>query len=144
MLLFHAIHMMLSILFPDDLLRILGKFVTTLHSSNSSSNCYHCVEHTLSFYHYAIHWLTFHMDRHSLLSSFWIWSSFLFHHFCCFFPLCLSLLIASFLPFFLITLALSLFQSLPKWYPDFLRWRDWTHQHMVAMLSLFSEKCQLI
>lgn len=86
MLLFHAIHMMLSILFPDDLLRILGKFVTTLHSSNSSSNCYHCVEHTLSFYHYAIHWLTFHMDRHSLLSSFWIWSSFLFHHFCCFFP----------------------------------------------------------
>lgn len=121
MLLFPCYSYDASILFPDDLLRILGKFVTTLHSSNSSSNCYHCVEHTLSFYHYA----------NPLAHSF-TWTDI---HFCPVFgydPLsyfiisvvfspCLSLLIASFLPFFLVTLALSLFQSLPKWYPDFLR-----------------------
>ena len=70
MLVFHDMHLMLSILFPDDLLRKLGKFVTILHSSNSSSDCYDCIEHSLSFYHYVILWLTFHADHHSLLSSF--------------------------------------------------------------------------
>ena len=71
MLIFHDIHLTVSILFPDDVLRKLGKFLTTLHSSNSSSDCcYHCIEHSLSFYHYAIHWLTFQVDGHSLLYSF--------------------------------------------------------------------------
>ena len=138
MFVFHDIHMILSILFPGDLLRKLDKFVTTLHSSYSSIDCFHTVLNiSLSFYHYAIHWFTFHVDGHSLLSSFWIWSSFLFHHFHCFFPYVPSLLIASFLPFLLIILALYIFQWLPKWYHDSLRWRDWTHQHMVTMLSCF-------
>ena len=148
MFVFQYIHMMLSTLFLGDLLKNLGKCVTTLHFSNSSSDCFRTVLNIPSFYHYAIHWFTFHVDGHSLLSSFWIWSfrispfplfSFLF-----FFQYVPSLLIASFLPFLLITLALSVLQRLPKWYQDFLRWRDWTHQHMVTMLSLFSGKCQLI
>ena len=68
---------------------------------------------------------------------------FLISSFLLFSPCVPSLLIASFLTFLLITLALSVFQRLPKWYHDFLRWWDWTHQHMVTMLSLSSEKCQL-
>ena len=88
MFVFHDIHMILSILFPGDLLRKLDKFVTTLHSSYSSIDCFHTVLNiSLSFYHYAIHWFTFHVDGHSLLSSFWIWTSFLFHHFHCLFPM---------------------------------------------------------
>ena len=43
MFVFHDIHLTVSILFPGDLLRKLGKFVTTLHSSNSSSDCFHTV-----------------------------------------------------------------------------------------------------
>ena len=87
MFVFHDIHLTVSILFPDDRLIKLGKSVTTLHSSNSSWLFSHCTEHSLSFYHYTVHWLTFHVDGHSLLSNFWIWTSFLFHHFCCFPPM---------------------------------------------------------
>ena len=43
MVVFPDIHVMLSILSPGDLLRKLSKFVTTLHSSNSSSDCFHTV-----------------------------------------------------------------------------------------------------
>ena len=43
MFLFHYIHMMLSTLFPGDLLKKLGKFITTLYSNNSSSDCFHTV-----------------------------------------------------------------------------------------------------
>lgn len=43
MFVFHGIYMKLSILFPGDLLKKLGKFLTTLHSSNSSSDCFHVV-----------------------------------------------------------------------------------------------------
>ena len=43
MVVFPDIHVTLSILFPGDLLRKLGKSVTTLHSSNSSSDCFHTV-----------------------------------------------------------------------------------------------------
>lgn len=74
MFVFQYIHMMLSTLFLGDLLKNLGKCVTTLHFSNSSSDCFHTVLNIPSFYHYAIHWFTFHVDGHSLLSSFWIWS----------------------------------------------------------------------
>ena len=66
---------------------------------------------------------------------------FLISSFLLFSPCVPSLLIASFLTFLLITLALSVFQILPKLYHDFLKWCHWTNQRMVIMLSLFSEKC---
>ena len=43
MFVFHDIHVTLSLLFPVDLLKKLGKFVTTLHSSKSFSDCFHTV-----------------------------------------------------------------------------------------------------
>ena len=43
MFVFQYIHMMLSTLFLGDLLKNLGKCVTTLHFSNSSSDCFHTV-----------------------------------------------------------------------------------------------------
>lgn len=58
MFVFHDIHVMLSILFPGDLLRKLGKFVTTLHSRNSSSDCFHTVLNSpflLSLHHPLAH-----------------------------------------------------------------------------------------
>ena len=43
MFVFHDIHMTLSLLFTVDLLKKLDKFVTTLHSSKSFSDCFHTV-----------------------------------------------------------------------------------------------------
>lgn len=120
MFVFHVIHMMLSILFPGDLVRKLGKFVTTHHSSNSSSDCFHTV---------------LNIPCPSIITpsigSLFTWMAIQFcpvfgceplsSSFLLYFPYVPSLLIASFLPFLLITLALSVFQRLPKLYHDFLR-----------------------
>ena len=43
MFVFHGIHMTLCILFPGVLLKKLGKFVTSLHSSKSFNDCFHTV-----------------------------------------------------------------------------------------------------
>ena len=107
MFVFHGIYMKLSILFPGDLLKKLGKFLTTLHSSNSSSDCFHVV-------------LTISCPLLITPStgSLFTWLSFLLYpvfgcdplsHFIpsIVVPYVPSLLIASFFPFLLITLVLS-------------------------------------
>ena len=85
MVVFPDIQVTLSILFPGDLLRKLGKSVTTLHSSNSSSDCFHTVLN--------IPWSLHHPLAH--FSHGWPFTSdqfldinlFLIHHFCCFPPM---------------------------------------------------------
>lgn len=124
MFVFQYIHMMLSTLFLGDLLKNLGKCVTTLHFSNSSSDCFHtvlnipCPSIITPYIVSLFTWMAIHF------CPVFGYDPFLFHHFHCFFfffQYVPSLLIASFLPFLLITLALSVLQRLPKWYQDFLR-----------------------
>ena len=106
MFVFHDIHVMLSILFPGDLLRKLGKFVTTLHSSNSSSDYFHTVLNIpflLSLQHPLAH---FSRGWPFTSGQFWDMNLFLISSFLLFSPYVPSLLIASFLPFLLVTLAL--------------------------------------
>ena len=112
MFVFHDIHVTLSILFPGDLLRKLGKFVTTLHSSNSSSDCFHTVLNIpflLSLQHPLAH---FSRGWPFTSGQFWDMNLFLISSFLLFSPYVPPLLIASFLPFLLVTLALSVFQRL--------------------------------
>ena len=144
MVVFPDIHVTLSILFPGDLLRKLGKFVTTLHSSNSSSDCFHTVLNipcpsiiTPSigslFMWVAIHfWPVFGNEP---LSYFII---------SVVFPLCSIITHCIFSTFPSCHIGFVCLPETSQWYHDFLRWWDWTHQHMVIMSSLFSEQCQFI
>ena len=74
-----------------------------------------CLSIIMSFIGSLFTWMAIHFCPVLGMNLFLI-SSFLL--FSLYVPL---LLIASFLPFLLITLALSVFQRLPKWYHDFLK-----------------------
>ena len=127
MVVFPDIHVMLSILSPGDLLRKLSKFVTTLHSSTSSSDCFHtvlsipCPSIIIPSIGSLFTWVAIHfwpVFGYEPLSYFII---------SVVFPLCSIITHCIFSTFPSCHIGF-VFQRLPKCYHDFLRWRDWTHQ----------------
>ena len=113
--------------FLGDLLKNIGKFVITLHSSNFQWLLPHSLEHSLPFYQIGPpSWGCPFISIQFFNVSFLIFFPLMF-------PCVPSLLIASF-SISILSYWLSLSpQDSPNLYHNFLRGRNWTTWHMVTM-----------